>query len=386
MRSILAGIDGERLRRDDELRVSTLELFFDLVFVFTLTQLTALLDHELSVTSAAHAVLIFVVLFWMYGGYVWLTNQVPPDRPARRLLLILGMGAFFVCALAIPEAFDGGGVAFGLGYLLVMVVHAGLWLQSYGAGVTVRFGVLNVVSALLILAAGFLDGAVVYGLWVAAIVLEFVTPRIAGRAAPRFPIRPGHFVERHGLLLIVALGESVVAIGIGLAGVPLEAGLIGAAVLGLALAAALWWAYFVGDEEGAERAMRAASEGRRFQLAINAYFFAFIPILLGIITAAAGIERSIAHASEPLDIGSAIALGLGVAMYLAGDVAFRLVMGIRPVGYRVGAALLAPATVPIGVAVAAAAQLMVLVGIVVGAVAVEAARSGARTPGVASPS
>jgi low temperature requirement protein LtrA len=286
---------------DEELRVSTLELFFDLVFVFTLTQLTGLLAHDPSGESFLRVILIFVVLFWMYGGYVWLTNQVPPDRPARRLLVILGMGAFFVCALAIPEAFDGGGIPFGLGYLLVILVHSGLWLQVYGAGVTVRFGAFNVVAALCVIAAGVLDGPAAYGLWVAAIAIQFITPRIAGRAAPAFPIRSRHFVERHGLLLIVALGESVVAIGIGIAGVSLDPGVFGAAVLGLALAAALWWAYFLGDEEGAERTMVVASEQERFGLAINAYFFSYIPILLGVITAAAGVERSIGRAAERLD-------------------------------------------------------------------------------------
>src|SRR5918996_2088500 len=266
---------------DDELRVSTLELFFDLVFVFTLTQLTGLLVHEPTAEGALRVVLIFVVLFWMYGGYVWLTNQVPPDRPARRLLVMLGMGAFFVCALAVPEAFGEGGVAFGLGYLLVILVHAGLWLQVYGRSVTVRFGVFNVGAALIVTTAGFLEGPGAYGLWVAAIAILFITPRIAGRAAPQFPLRSGHFVERHGLLLIVALGESVVAIGIGIGGLPLDAGVFGAAILRLALAAALWWASFVGGEEGAGRTMAAATDQRRFRLALKAYFFAYIPILLG---------------------------------------------------------------------------------------------------------
>jgi low temperature requirement protein LtrA len=357
---------------DQELRVSTIELFFDLVFVFTLTQLTALLDHELSVETAARAMLIFIVLFWMYGGYVWLTNQVPPDRPARRVLMILGMAAFFVCALAIPETFDGAGVAFGLGFLLVMLVHGGLWVQLYGAAVTVRFGAFNVLSALLVLTAGVVDGPAVYGLWGAAIVLQFVTPRIAGRAAPQFPLRSAHFVERHGLLLIVALGESVVAIGIGLAGDTLDAGLFGAAVLGLGLAAALWWAYFVGDEEGAHRAMAAASVAQRFRLAINAYFFAYIPILLGVITTAAGMERSLGHAADRLDVGSALLLAGGVAVYLGGDVAFRRVMGIRPVAYRAGAAVVALGTVMLGTAVAAAVQLVGLVVVVVAALALEA--------------
>ena len=365
-------------RVDDELRVSTLELFFDLVFVFTLTQLTSLLVHEPTAEGALRVVLIFVVLFWMYGGYVWLTNQVPPDRPARRLLVMLGMGAFFVCALAVPEAFGEGGVAFGLGYLLVILVHSGLWLQVYGAGVTMRFGTFNVASALCVIAAGLLDPPAAYALWVAAIAIQFVTPRMAGRAAPRFPIRPAHFVERHGLLLIVALGESVVAIGIGISGVSLDAGVFGAAVLGLTLAAALWWTYFVADEEGAERAMVAASEEERFSLAINGYFFAYIPILLGVIAAAAGVERSIGGATDRLDLASAVFLAVGVAMFLLGDVSFRRVMGIRPVGARALAAVAAAATVALGLGVAAVAQLVGLVVIVVAALAAEARWTRAR--------
>jgi len=117
---------------EDELRVSTLELFFDLVFVFTLTQLTTLLAGDLTAGTMTRVVLIFDVLFWMYAAYAWLTNMVPPDRTARRLLLTVGMAAFLVCALAVPRAFDGGGVAFGLGYLLVFGVHGGLYAEVAG--------------------------------------------------------------------------------------------------------------------------------------------------------------------------------------------------------------------------------------------------------------
>ena len=372
--SSATGAADQQVPAKDELRVSTLELFFDLVFVFTLTQLTSLLAHHLSFESAARVLLIFIVLFWMYGGYAWLTNQVPPDRPARRLLLILGMGAFFVCALAIPEAFDGAGVTFGLGYLLVILVHAGLWGQVYGFSVVVRFAPLNLAAAVFVTLAGLFDGLVAYGLWVAAIVIQFATPRIASRAAPQFPLRSAHFVERHGLLLIVALGESVVAVGIGVSGTPVDPGVLGAALLGLALAAALWWAYFLGDAEGAERAMSSASDQSRFRLAINAYFFAYIPILLGVITAAAGVELSIGHAGDRLDLGPAIALSVGVAMFLAGDVAFRRTMAIRPVAYRAGAAVAALGAVGLGTYVAAAVQALALVLIVIAALATEAAR------------
>jgi low temperature requirement protein LtrA len=359
---------------DDELRVSTLELFFDLVFVFTLTQLTGLLATDLSLIAVLHVVLIFTLLYWMYGGYVWLTNQVPPDRVGRRVLVVAGMVAFFVCALALPKAFNGGGVAFGLAYLLVILVHAGLWLQVYGAGVTLRFAPFNVLSGLLVTTAAFLRGPRAYVAWVVAIMIHFVSPRVAGRAAPRFALRSGHFVERHGLLLIVALGESVVAIGIGAAGSRLDIELFGAAASGLVLAATLWWVYFVEDEEGALRAMSNAPDSRRFVLAINAYFFAYIPILLGVIIAAAGVERSIGRASQRLDLGSALLLGVGVGMYLAGDVAFRHVMGIRPIRYRAGAAVATSTTVLLGIAVAGGVQLAALVGLVLGALLAEAWR------------
>ena len=113
--------------------VSNLELFFDLVFVFTLTQLTSLLENGVSVEAAIRTVLILTVLFWMYGGFVWLTNQVPPDNTPRKLLLLVGMGALLICAMAIPRAFDDRGVAFGIGYLLVVIVHGGLYIEAYGA-------------------------------------------------------------------------------------------------------------------------------------------------------------------------------------------------------------------------------------------------------------
>jgi low temperature requirement protein LtrA len=364
---------------EDELRVSTLELFFDLVFVFTLTQLTTLLAGDLTAGTMARVVLIFDVLFWMYAAYAWLTNMVPPDRTARRLLLMVGMAAFLVCALAVPQALDGGGVAFGLGYLLVVLVHGGLYAEVAGAAV-LWFAAPNALAALSLVVAGFLDGPAAYALWAVPIVNQFVTPRISARAAPRLRVRPAHFVERHGLLLLVALGESVVAIGIGLGDVRLDLGLVAAAVLGLALAAGLWWTYFAGDEQGAERALSSASMDRRFRLANNAYFYAYIPMLLGVIVIAAGVKLSIGHVAEPLAGGPALALAGGVALYLAGDVAFRRTLGIWPVGYRAAAAVLALGTLPLGVLVAGGVQLVGLVAVLVATMAAEARGRRAAAP------
>jgi low temperature requirement protein LtrA len=154
--------------------------------------------------------------------------------------------------------------------------------------------------------------------------------------------------------------------------VPLDLGLFAAAVLGLALAAALWWTYFVGEDERAERALAAAPAAQRLRVANNAYFYAYIPVLLGVITIAAGVKHSIGHVADPLDTASALALGGGVALYLAGDVAFRATLRIRPVGFRAAAALVALATVALGVRVAAAAQLVGLVAILAVMLAAEA--------------
>ena len=157
-------------REDDGPGVTTLELFFDLVFVFTMTQLTSMLEHGLSIETLAQVVLILVVLFWMYSGYVWLTNQVPPVTTASRLLLIAGMAGFLVCALAVPHAFDTDGIAFAIGFFVVIVVHSGMFVSAYGRG-TLGFVPLNFVGATSILAAGLIGGAAAYALWLVPIVL-----------------------------------------------------------------------------------------------------------------------------------------------------------------------------------------------------------------------
>ena len=361
----------------EEQRVTSLELFFDLVFVFTLTQLTGLLAGDLSVLSALRVTLIFVVLFWMYGGYAWLTNQVPPVLPVRRLLLILGMAAFLICALAIPSAFDGGGVAFGLGYLVVVLVHAGLYASVHGRTMAMWVGPFNLVAALSIIAAGLLDGPGAYALWVAAILVQFAMP-YANRSPARPDIRPAHFVERHGLLLLIALGESIVAIGIGAGHEALSFRLLGTVLLGLGLAAALWWSYFASDEERAERALESvASLNQRLLLAVRAYFFAYVPMLLGIIALSAGVKLSIGEVTHRLDPGPALTLAAGVALFLAGDVAFRRALGIRPLAYRAAAAAVALATAVLGIYAAAAVQLVALIAVLLGMLAPEARWRGA---------
>lgn len=348
-------------------RVSTLELFFDLVFVFTLTQLTHLLAEKLNPAGIAQVLLIFGVSWWMYGGYAWLTNHLPVDRPVRRLLLLVAMSAFLVQALAIPHAFGDNGLAFGLAYLAVVLVHAGLFWQATRA--ITRTALFNVISALLVVAAGFVHGGPLdYGLWGIALAVQWITPYLGGIS--NFRIQPGHFVERHGLLMIVAFGESVVAIGIGAAGLPVDLGLVAAAVLGLALVSCLWWAYFVGDSERAEEALADAAPERRPRLAIHGFFYAHIPMLLGVVCIAVGVTSAIEHAFEPLGPRPSVALAGGVALYLAGDIAFRRILRIGRSRTRALVAVAALATVPLG-GLSGALQLVTLVILFVATFVVE---------------
>ncbi|HEX5880236.1 MAG TPA: low temperature requirement protein A [Actinomycetota bacterium] len=365
-------------------RVSTLELFFDLVFVFTITQLTAVLSDDPTPRGLLRVVLMLGVIYYMYGGYAWLTNAVAADRAARRLLLLGGMAGYLVLALAIPQAFSEGDAAFGVAYLVVVAVHAGLFTRA-GATHTVRAVIrlapFNLGSALLVLAAVLVEGTPAYLLWAAAFALEWLTPVLAGTGG--FRVAPAHFVERHGLVVIVALGESIVAIGIGAAGLPVDLALASVAVLGLLLAACLWWAYFGGDDDTrAERALAAVPDDRRGWVAIQAFGYWHLVMLLGIIAMAAGLKDAIGHAFDPLDLAHALMLSGGAALFLAGDLLFRRTLQLGPAALRATAAALALATVPVGLALSALAQLTTLVLVLAAALTLErrAARPSDRQP------
>ncbi len=356
----------------ETVRVSTLELFFDLVFVFTITQLTSVLVHHPSLRGLYQVVLMLSVIWWMYAGYVWLTNGVSLDVGGHRLTLISGMAGFLVLALAIPGAFSGSGTAFGLAYLAVVLIHAGLFTRTLSRGVAraiLGLAPFNIVSALLVLAAGVIGGTPEYVLWTAAAVLEWSTPWL--RPPSGFEIAPGHFVERHGLVVIVALGESVVAVGIGASGRPIGLELVGVAVLGLLLAACMWWAYFGGDDARAEEALSALPAVPRALLAVRAFGHWHLPILLGIVATAAGLKTATAHAFDELHRAQALQLGGGVALFLAGDIGFRRALGIGESGRRTAALLLAVLTIPLGLVLPAMVQLAALVAILAATLVVD---------------
>jgi low temperature requirement protein LtrA len=379
--------------------VTTIELFFDLVFAFTLTQLTTLLSDNASPAGVAQVLLIFALIWWMYAGCAWLTNTRPPSGVAERLPLLAGMGGLLIAGLAIPEGFGRNGAVLGLGYLALVLVHT--WLYQRVNRNIVRVAPFNIAAALLVTAAGLISRhpggsrPAVYALWVAAVAVQLGSPFVL-KPGGRFDLQPAHIVERHTALVIVALGESVAAVGIGATRPAGRAGgmspvLIGVSLLGLALAAALWWALFGSSEdERSQLALTGTGAARRTSLILNAYFYAYTAVLLGIVAVSAGIEQAIARADAPLaaePTAAAVLLAAGAAAVLAGDIAFRRVMGIGRVRLRLAATGAAAAAVAAGLTAGLPVQLglltVIFAAMIAGERRLEPAPAAAPRPGPA---
>lgn len=352
-------------------RVSSLELFLDLVFVFTVTQLTGLIVGAEGWTDYLKAALVFMTIWWIYSGYVWLTSNVGLGRTRHRLLMFTGMTGFLVMALSIPQVFGSGGVPYGLGLLTVTLVHAGLFThaQTGSARAIVGIAPFNLLSAGLVLLAGFVAPPWDWPLWVGAVAVS-VSSSFLGRERG-FTLSPAHFVERHGLVVLIALGESIVAIGTGARGLAVNATLVATAALALALAAALWWTYFGGDDERAERRLTGLPDGERARMALVAFGYGHFLMLSGIIVLAAGIKGVVAHPLGHATRHGAGELAGGLALYLLGDVVFRRTLRLGPGRLRLlagGAALL---TVPVALVWGRLPQLALCVALTVGLLVVE---------------
>ncbi|MDI1459398.1 low temperature requirement protein A [Catellatospora sp. KI3] len=371
MTDLSTGVD-----REPVVRVSTLELFFDLVFVFTVTQLTAVLAGHPDWSTAGRVVVLLLMIWWMYDGYAWLTNTVAPTDQVRRGLLLLGMFGFLMIALAVPGAYSGSGWVFGVGYFLVNAIHSGLLLRASPTAMR-QLAPLNLLSAGLVLAGGIVTGPWRVGLWVAAIAVMAVSPYL--HPLSEWSISSAHFVERHGLIVIIALGESVVAIGAGAAGLELTPARLGVAGLGLVLSFLLWWLYFGGDDVKAEHALDSVPSARRGRTALHAFGWAHVPLLLGVVVFAAGVKKAVVYAGGHLYPAYALLLAGGVAIFLLGDVLFRYFLCIGSRRYRLIGAFAVLATVPIGLA-STVAQLGAVALLLVAVITVEAHRTPSPDP------
>ena len=313
----------------EEQRVAPLELFFDLVFVFAITQVTGFLSDHPTWPGLARGLALLAALWWAWVGYSWLTNNAVRAEEATpaRLAVLAAMGAMLVASLAVPGAFGEAGVLFGGAYFVVRLLHLALYAFTTGDSPEARRAVIGFAPGFLggpalLVVAGSLDGTAQGTLWVFALAIDYGAALLRGVAG--FRVHAGHFVERHGLIIIIALGESIVAIGVGAAGIELGVGVVLAAILGVVLAAGLWWAYFDYVALAAERRLIRAEGHERAALARDSYSYLHLPMVAGIVLVALGIKKTLAHVGDPLGTIPAVALCGGVALYFLGHNAFRL--------------------------------------------------------------
>jgi low temperature requirement protein LtrA len=352
-----------------EQRVTPLELFFDLVFVFAITQVTSLMAADPTWAGLGRGLLVLTAVWWTWAAYAWLTNTLEPEEVGVRVAMFAAMAAMLVVALAVPEAFGDHGVLFGVAYLAVRLLHIVLYLipgkqDRDLLGAVVRFAPTALLSSALLIVAGFVDGAPQAALWIAAIVIDYLGG-LAGRGRG-WRVSPAHFAERHGLIVIIALGESLIAVGIGAAGIPLSAGVVVAAVLGIAVISALWWAHFDVIAVMAQKQLAASSGAVQVRLARDVYSYLHLPLIAGIVLFALGAEKTIEHVGDPLDTIPAVALCGGLALYYFSHVAFRLRVDRSFGPGRTAATVLLLALIPAALEVPALAALVLVAAVCCG--------------------
>ncbi|OHV35313.1 hypothetical protein BCD49_05095 [Pseudofrankia sp. EUN1h] len=355
-------------------RVSTTELFFDLVFVFTVTQTTAVIVRSADLAGVGRAAVELSVIFWMYGGFAWLTNTNDPNTSGRRAVLLFGMAAFFVVAMAVPTAFHGGGITFGFAYLAVILVHAAGFIMFTGRAAyraVARFLPSNLLSTGLILAAGFSGGRVVPVLWTMAALVQVVTPFLV-RLESNFDINAAHFGERHGLVILIVLGESLVGVALASEESRIVPRLIAGALAGLVVLTVMWWWYFGGDDDRAVTAMRNADPRRRPILAITGYFLAHYIMIFGVLLLAAGIRLSSEDLLARGSTASAMLIAIGTATFALGSAAFRRALRFAPAGPRAVTALVCLAVPWLGSHVSPVVELAALAAILLAPSGLEA--------------
>jgi low temperature requirement protein LtrA len=366
-------------QRDDH-QVTPLELFFDLAMVFAFTQVTRLFVADPTWNGVLRGVLILAALWWAWTVYSWLTSSLDVDEGGVRVAMLAAMGAMLFVALAVPGAFEQDAILFGCAYGVVRVLHVVLSaIVARGnpgrRSALVRFAPTAILSASLLLVACFLEGDERLAVWLVALAIDYLGPVVIGMGGG-WAVAAEHFAERHGLVVLLALGESIIAIGLG-AGRNLSAPVLAAAALGIVLVSALWWLYFDVAAIFSRRRLVGASGIDRARLARDAYTYLHLPLVAGIVVLAFGVETALHHVDQALDTVPAVALCGGTALYLLGQIAF-LYRATRYLFRRrtIGAAVLL-ALIPVAVAVPALAALALVTAVSVLIVAYEAIRHGA---------
>ncbi len=369
--------------------VSPLELFFDLVFVFALTQVTALMAGNITPHGLARGLLIVALLWWCWIGYAWLCNLVRADEGHLRLIMLAAMGVMFIAALAIPEAFDDlpgglpGPVVIAVCYFLIRLIHLVLfWAVAAGdPGLRrqlVRFTPSVLGGTALLLVASQFTGGTQTALWAAALAVDYLGTFLGGASGWRVR-SPGHFAERFGLIIIVALGESIVAIGVGVAKLPISWPIVVASALGLAVSSGLWWAYFDTAAIYAEHEFARAAPEKQVRLGRDAYTYMHFPMMAGIVMLALGLKKVLEYVgdtehhelTDPLKGVPLLALFAGVAVYLLGQVGFKWLLAHELSVLRLVAAAVLLVAIPLVTKLPALGQLAVVAVTVVALIVTE---------------
>jgi low temperature requirement protein LtrA len=361
------------LRQDE--RVTPLELFFDLVFVLAITQCTALMAAQPDWEGLAKGLLVLGVLWWSWVGYAWLTSVLNPEEGTVRLIFFAAMAGLLVVALCVPEAFDDDALVFACAYGAVRAAQVALLVVAGRDDPGLRhsalgLGVSTAIGTGLLVAAAFTDGALQGLIWAIALTLDMGGPLVIDASGWR--LAPSHFAERHGLIVIIALGESIVAIGAGVTG-EIDAGIVVPATLGIAIAAAQWWMYFDVVALVAERRLSRAAPGlEQNRMARDSYSYLHLPMVAGIVLVALGMKKTLGHIEDPLKTVPAFALLGGSALYLLGHVAFRW----RNLGtlnrQRLGCAVVSLALLPAAVELPALATVGILAALLAALITYEA--------------
>ncbi len=358
--------------------VTMLELFFDLVFVFVITQITTLITGSEGWIGYGRAALVLVVTYWMYNGFAWLANNVAPTTTATRLPMLLAMTCFLAMAATAPDAFGAGAWIFAGAYLVVVTVHAVQFSRSSVGGsarairrvlpINYGVGLMLVLAALLGPDLGWIG-------WLVAVLL--LTSTLITQPESSFALRSEHFVERHRLLVIIALGETIIATGVSVQGSLTRPVVLAAFVLSMVLISALWWVYYgVGDDERGLALLESAPPEQRTRLCMRAYSLTHLLHIAGLVLLAAALHQIVRDPLHHLGWAMAVTGSVGVATFLVGQASFRSVLEVGPVTALLGAAALALVVGPLGDLVGGLVQLLALAVLVCGTVA--ALQRGAR--------
>ena len=360
-------------------RVMPLELFFDLIFVLVLTQCTALMYGDPSWASVGEGLLVLALLWWAWTGYAWLTSVVDPEEGEVRLVLLWAMAALLIAALSVPEAFGDNALEFALAYAAVRGAHIALFLLASRDDPDLRRSVsilaLGTGLGVALLIAGALAGGTWQAtLWVLALLVDLGVPYFFGSTGWR--LVPTHFAERHGLIIIVALGESIVALGIG-ADVGLTTAVTASAILGIVLVFELWWIYFdLVAIANVWRLVRADRGRVQNEFARDAYSYLHYLLVAGIVLAAFGLHEVLAHPEDPLKTVPAFGLLGGVGIYLLGHVAVRWRGGHTLNRQRLALGIALCALTPLATEVSGLASLGFVTAVLAGMIAFETRRYG----------